>query len=42
MTTRLALKRLTDSDLTIFETLFRKLAAGNQKAINLNADVFIK
>lgn len=41
MTTRIALKRLTSSDLTFFETLFRTLNAGNQKAINLNADVFI-
>jgi len=32
---------LTASDLTLFETLFRKLKAGNQKAINLNADVFV-
>src|SRR6185437_7851953 len=36
----LALKRLTASDLTLFESLFRRLNAGNQKAINLNADVF--
>jgi hypothetical protein len=41
MVDRLALKRLTDSDLTFFETLFRKLRVGNQKAINLNADVFV-
>ena len=39
---RFALKRLTRSDLTFFEYLFRTLAAGNQKAINLNADVFIQ
>lgn len=42
MTERLALKRLTASDLTFFESLFRKLNAGNQKAINLNADVFVE
>lgn len=41
MADRLALKRLTASDLTLFESLFRRLHAGNQKAINLNADVFI-
>lgn len=41
MTDRLAIKRLTASDLTFFEALYRKLNAGNQKAINLNADVFI-
>lgn len=39
---RFALKRLTKSDLTFFEYLFRTLDAGNQKAINLNADVFIQ
>ncbi|PPQ43660.1 DUF3883 domain-containing protein [Rhodopseudomonas palustris] len=42
MTERIALKRLTDSDLTFFEVMFRKLNAGNQKAINLNADIFIE
>lgn len=42
MPDRIALKRLTASDLTFFESLFRKLDAGNQKAINLNADVFIE
>lgn len=41
MPDRIALKRLTASDLTFFENLFRTLGAGNQKAINLNADVFI-
>ncbi|TBW31961.1 hypothetical protein EYW49_22660 [Siculibacillus lacustris] len=41
MPDRIAIKRLTASDLTFFESLFRKLGAGNQKAINLNADVFI-
>ena len=35
----LALKRLTASDLTFFERLFRTMKAGNQKSINSNADV---
>lgn len=39
--TKLALKRLTASDLTLFEWQFRHINAGNQKAINLNRDVFI-
>ncbi len=38
---KLAIKRLTDSDLTLFEWQFRNKNAGNQKSINLNADVFI-
>jgi len=37
---KLALKRLTASDLTFFEWHFKNRNAGNQKAINLNADVF--
>jgi hypothetical protein len=41
MPERIALKRLTASDLTFFEVLFRTLKVGNQKSINLNADVFI-
>jgi hypothetical protein len=41
MVPRLALKRLTKSDLTIFEWHFRNRNAGNQKSINLNADVFV-
>lgn len=41
MPERIAIKRLTASDLTFFETLYRTLNAGNQKAINLNADVFV-
>lgn len=41
MLRRFALKRLTASDLTFFEWHFRNHNAGNQKAINLNADVFI-
>ena len=40
MLDKLALKRLTASDLTFFEWQFRNRSAGNQKAINLNADVF--
>lgn len=38
---KFALKRLTASDLTLFEWHFRNHNAGNQKAINLNADVFV-
>lgn len=41
MARKLALKRLTASDLTFFEWHFRNRPAGNQKAINLNADVFV-
>ena len=37
---KLAVKRLSASDLTFFEWHFRHGNAGNQKAINLNADVF--
>lgn len=40
MTDKLALKRLTASDLTFFDWHFKNRNAGNQKAINLNADVF--
>ena len=40
MMDKLALKRLTASDLTFFEWQFKNRNAGNQKAINLNADVF--
>ena len=40
MTSKLAIKRLTASDLTFFEWHFKNRNAGNQKAINLNADVF--
>lgn len=39
MTDLLAIKRLTASDLTFFESLFRTIGAGNQKSVNLNADV---
>jgi hypothetical protein len=41
MPSRFAVKRLTASDLTFFEYQFRTRDVGNQKAINLNADVFI-
>ena len=41
MQRRLAVKRLTASDLTVFKWHFQNLNAGNQKSINLNADVFI-
>ena len=40
MLDKLAIKRLTASDLTFFEWHFRNHNGGNQKAINLNADVF--
>lgn len=36
-----ALKRLTASDLTLFKWHFENRNAGNQKAINLNASVFV-
>lgn len=42
MSEKIAIKRLTASDLTFFEWHFRNRNAGNQKAINLNADVFIE
>jgi len=42
MTAKLALKKLTASDLTLFEWQFRNLGVGNQKAINLNANVFVE
>lgn len=41
MQTKFAVKRLTPSDLTIFEWQFTNGNAGNQKSINLNEDVFI-
>jgi hypothetical protein len=41
MTDRIAIKRLTASDCTLFESIFRKSKVGNQKSINLNADVLI-
>lgn len=39
---KMALKRLTKSDLTFFFWHFQNGNAGNQKAINLNADVFVE
>ncbi|MDO6433081.1 DUF3883 domain-containing protein [Flavitalea sp. BT771] len=42
MSRKLAIKRLTSSDLTIFKWHHKTLhEAGNQKAINLNANIFI-
>lgn len=41
MARKLALKRLTNSDLTFFQWKFENHPAGNQKAVNLNADVFV-
>jgi hypothetical protein len=38
---RFALKRLTRSDLTFWEYQYRRQDAGNQKSVNLNANVFI-
>lgn len=40
MLRRVAAKRLTESDLTLFEWHFRR-SKSNQKALNLNANVFI-
>lgn len=42
MAEKIALKRLTRSDLTFFRTQHAKLKAGHQKAINLNANVFVQ
>lgn len=42
MPERIAIKVLTVSDLTFFDTFFKRSNVGNQKAINLNADVFAK
>lgn len=41
MNRKLVIKRLTASDLTLFEWQYRNINAGNQKSINLNRDVFI-
>lgn len=38
---RYAVKRLTRSDLTLFEVQLRRQNAGKQKAINLNREVFV-
>lgn len=40
MVERIALKLLSQSDVTFFEAQFRRRANNRQKAINLNADVF--
>ena len=40
MQKKLAVKRLTRSDLTFFEWQFKNINAGNQKSINLNANIF--
>lgn len=42
MPRKLVLKRLTSSDLTFFDWTYKHHPAGNQKAINLNADVFVE
>lgn len=42
MADKIALKRLTRSDMTFFKSQHAKLKAGNQKSINLNANVFIQ
>jgi hypothetical protein len=42
MKQQITIKRLTASDLTLFEWHFRHGSAGNQKAINLDADVFVQ
>ncbi|MFJ7796728.1 hypothetical protein [Pseudomonas sp. NPDC096950] len=39
---KIAIKRLTKSDLTLFTWHFKHMNAGNQKSINLNADIFIE
>lgn len=41
MTSKLAVKRLAASDLTLFEWQFQHRNVGGQKSINLNADVFV-
>lgn len=41
MSTKIAVKKLTASDLTFFEWHFKNRNAGNQKAINLNRNVFV-
>lgn len=42
MADKIALKRLSRSDLTFFKSQHMRLKAGNQKSINLNANVFIQ
>lgn len=38
---RFAIKKLTRSDLTLFDVQFRKQNAGNQKSVNLSRKVFV-
>ncbi len=42
MSEKLAVKRLTASDLTFFEWQYKKNPSSKQKAINLNADVLVE
>lgn len=42
MSQKLAIKRLTISDLTFFEWQYRGNPSSKQKAINLNADIFVE
>ncbi len=42
MSMKIALKRLSASDCTFFEGPFRRSNVGNQKGINLNADVLVE
>lgn len=42
MPERIAIKLLRSTDLTFFDSLFKRTNGGKQKAINLNADVFAK
>lgn len=42
MPERIAVKVLSSSDLTFFDAIFKRSNVGNQKAINLNADVFAR
>lgn len=41
MQKKIALKRLSSSDLTLFEAQYRKSGGTKQKAINLDSDVFV-
>ena len=41
MANKMALKRLRNSDLTLFEYQFRTTSGAKQKAINLNRDIFV-
>ena len=42
MTRKLALKRLTASDLTLFKWHYQNRPAGNQKGVNLNAKTMVR